>query len=90
MVENRAEFEKVEHLEVKVYKQRWFMLVLFCLYVMGSSSQWLQYAIIENIICSYYNVSNVAVNWTSLNFLVTFTLFIFPAMNLVEKYVSII
>ena len=85
---NRAEKEKVNLGEVKVYKRRWLILMLFTLYSIGSSSQWLQYAIIENVVSSYYNVSTNVVNWTSINFMVSYVTLIIPAMYIVEKYVS--
>lgn len=39
-----------ESLPIKVYKRRWFMLSLYTLYGALVAAQWIQYAIIANII----------------------------------------
>lgn len=77
-------------LQVRVYKRRWLILLVFIVYSIACLNQWIQYSIIGNIISRYYNVSALAVDWTSLNFMASYCVFIIPAMYMVEKYVSTI
>lgn len=74
--------------EYKVYTRRWFMLIIFVLYSASNAFQWIQYAIIANIIMQYYNVSSTAVDWTSMVYMVTYIPLIFPASYLLDKKVS--
>ncbi|KAJ9580080.1 hypothetical protein L9F63_004272, partial [Diploptera punctata] len=69
----------------KLYHRRWVMLFIFVCFEIGSSSQWLQYSIIANLITEYYNVDSSAVDWTSLVFMVSYIPFIFPASHLMKK-----
>ncbi|XP_012267119.2 uncharacterized MFS-type transporter C09D4.1-like isoform X1 [Athalia rosae] len=71
--------------EVRVYKRRWLMLFIFIIYTIACIGQWLQYSIINNIISRYYGVSNLAVDWTSMVFLVVFIPMVFPASYLIDK-----
>lgn len=56
--------------EYKVYKKRFLILLIFSLYSMSSSFQWIQYSIVTTIIAPYYNVSNVSINYTSLAYMI--------------------
>lgn len=69
----------------KVTKYRYVILLLFCLYSMSNSFQWIEYSIINNIFCHYYDVSTIAVNWTSVIFMVVYIPLIFPASWLLDK-----
>ncbi|XP_076039064.1 histamine transporter [Oratosquilla oratoria] len=69
----------------KVYGIRWLMLLLFVMYSMSNAFQWIQYAIITDIIVKYYDVSATAVNWLSMIFMVTYIPLIFPASWYLEK-----
>lgn len=62
----------------KVYPRRFAILIIFCLCSLTNGFQWIEYAIIQNIIVRYYNESlptnydskNNAVTWTSLSYMV--------------------
>ncbi|XP_046736540.1 feline leukemia virus subgroup C receptor-related protein 2-like [Diprion similis] len=71
-------------LEVKVFKKRWLQLVLFVLYSANIHIHQYQYTIINNIICKYYNVSSLAVEWTSIMFMVMYLILIIPCSYLVN------
>ncbi|XP_076242837.1 choline/ethanolamine transporter flvcr2a [Calliopsis andreniformis] len=73
-------------LETKVYKRRWLMLGLFTLYSGLSNFQWLQYSSIANIVSRYYGVSLLAVDWTAMAFMGYYTIFIFPATYIVNRW----
>ncbi|XP_046742854.1 uncharacterized MFS-type transporter C09D4.1-like [Diprion similis] len=69
----------------RVYARRWLMITIFILYAIAVIGQWLQYSIISNIIARYYDVSLVAVNWTSLVFLVIYIPMVFPASYVIDR-----
>ncbi|CAG9771186.1 unnamed protein product [Ceutorhynchus assimilis] len=69
----------------KVYKIRWFILVLFVFFSASNSLQWIQYSIISPVIKEYYGVTNEWVNWTSLVYMILYIPFIFPGSYLLEK-----
>ncbi|CDW54237.1 feline leukemia virus subgroup C [Trichuris trichiura] len=70
----------------RLYRRRWLILTIFCLLSMSNSFSWIQYSIISNIITSYYNVSYVAVDWTSLIYMVAYVPLILPATWVLDKY----
>ncbi|XP_059477083.1 uncharacterized MFS-type transporter C09D4.1-like isoform X2 [Neocloeon triangulifer] len=72
--------------EFKVYKRRWAILALYLCYDIISAFQWIQYAIIANVIVHYYNVPPQAVNWTSVIFMVAFVITIIPATWFYNKF----
>jgi FLVCR family feline leukemia virus subgroup C receptor-related protein len=82
--------EEEGRIEFKVYKRRWAILSLYLAYDVTSSFQWIQYAIIADVIVYYYNVSFFAVNWTSMIFMLAFVITIIPATWFYNKVVSLI
>lgn len=96
---NYADLEKSEDIvpteqiesqksEVRLYKRRWLILIIFVFYSMSNAMQWIQYSIISNIVQKYYNVTSFAVDWTSMIYMVTYIPLIFPASWLLDKLVS--
>ncbi|XP_046411146.1 feline leukemia virus subgroup C receptor-related protein 2-like isoform X1 [Neodiprion fabricii] len=71
-------------LEVKVFKRRWFQLALFILYSVNTYIHMYQYTIISNIICRYYNVSSLAVAWTTIISQVVYLVLIIPCSYLIN------
>jgi hypothetical protein len=43
-------------IEIKVYRRRWLMLVIFILVSMSSAFQWIQFSIINNLIMKYWHI----------------------------------
>jgi hypothetical protein len=74
---------------VKVYKYRWIILLIFCLYSAINFLQFLQYSIIANITAKYYDVDDTLVDLTGLMFMICFIIFCLPINFLIEKYVSL-
>ncbi|KAJ8667149.1 hypothetical protein QAD02_008811 [Eretmocerus hayati] len=72
--------------ETKIYARRWAILVIFVLYSASNAMQWIQYSIIGDKITAYYGVSDFAVDWTSMIYMVTYVPFIFPASYFLDKY----
>ncbi|XP_046627484.1 uncharacterized MFS-type transporter C09D4.1-like [Neodiprion virginianus] len=84
-IEKYENFLKPDTLEVKVFKRRWLQLVLFVLFSSSNSVQWLQYTIITNIVCLYYNVSRFAVASTTVVLMVSYMLLLFPTSYLINR-----
>lgn len=78
---------KIEKL--RVYKIRWLILGIFVMFSASNAMQWIQYSIIADTICKYYNVSTNWVDWTSMIYMVLYIPFIFPGSYLLEKLVSV-
>ncbi|XP_070511489.1 choline/ethanolamine transporter flvcr2b isoform X2 [Cardiocondyla obscurior] len=72
--------------EIRVYKRRWQILILFVVYSASNAMQWIQYSIISNIIMKYYNVSDYTVDMTSMIYMITYIPLIFPASYLLDKF----
>lgn len=77
-------------LNIKVYKRRWIVIAIFILYSGINALQWIQYAIISNIIMKYYNVSSLAVDWTSIIYMALYTPLVLPASYIVDKMVRLV
>ncbi|XP_046430609.1 feline leukemia virus subgroup C receptor-related protein 1 isoform X3 [Neodiprion virginianus] len=75
--------------ETKLYKKRWAILGIFVFYSASNAMQWIQYSIIANIVMKYYDVTDEAVNWTSLIYMVLYIPFIFPASYLLDKLLGV-
>ncbi|XP_025988428.1 feline leukemia virus subgroup C receptor-related protein 2 [Solenopsis invicta] len=78
------ELSDIGPLKLKVYKKRWLMLILYMIYA-GVNSQWIEYAIITNIVTRYYGVSSLMVDWTSMIFMAIYVVFAFPALYVIDK-----
>jgi hypothetical protein len=74
-------------LQCKVYKRRWLILLIFVLLCIVSTSQWTQYAIINNIVVRYYHVEIIYVEWTAIVFMAVYIPAIIPALMFLEKKV---
>lgn len=70
----------------RTFVKRWFMLAIFCLLSMTNAFQWLQYSIINNLLMQYYDVPSLAIDWTSMIYMIVYIPSIFPASWLLDKY----
>ncbi|XP_035227004.1 feline leukemia virus subgroup C receptor-related protein 2-like isoform X2 [Stegodyphus dumicola] len=71
--------------DTQVYRSRFLMLFLFVMYSMSNAFQWIEYAIITNIVSTYYGVQEIAINWTSMIYMASYIPLIFPANWILEK-----
>ena len=77
----------------KVYKRRWFMLLLFVAYSFSNAYQWIHLNIIGNVIIKFYNESLpedeyqrfLAIDWLSMLYMLAYIPLIFPATWLLDK-----
>lgn len=77
-----------KNLEIKAYKTRWIILAVYVLYTSINAYQWIEYSIITNIVVRYYNVSPVAVDWTSIIYMALYAPLVIPASFILDKMVS--
>jgi len=82
---NLASKECAEKEEYVVYNRRWLVLIMFVLYSASNAFQWTQLVIITSILEKYYNISTLAVYWTSMIYMVLYIPLIFPASWLLDK-----
>lgn len=74
------------NVQTKIYRRRWFMLAVFVLVSMMSAFQWIQFAIINDVITKYYSVSSQDVNWTSMLYMITYIPLIFPGAWIMDRW----
>lgn len=83
-VPNGGDLRLAEGPVTKLYRRRWFMVLLFSSYSLCNSFQWLQYGIISNIFINYYGVSSIAIDWMSMSYMLVYIPLIFPVAWLLE------
>lgn len=71
--------------EIKVTKKRYLIMVLFALYSMSNAFQWIQYSIVADKISKYYNVSTIAVNWTSIFYMILYAPLVLPGTWILNR-----
>ena len=67
------------------YPKRWFILFLFVVYSASNAFNWLDLVIISNVLEKYYNVSTMAITWTSMIYMAVYIPLIFPATWLLQR-----
>uniref|UniRef100_A0A915M0T1 Major facilitator superfamily (MFS) profile domain-containing protein n=1 Tax=Meloidogyne javanica TaxID=6303 RepID=A0A915M0T1_MELJA len=70
----------------KIYSRRYAMLTMFILLSASNAMQWIEYSIIAHIIHAYYNVEYTTVDWTSMIYMLTYMILIFPGSWFLDKY----
>ena len=65
--------------------RRWIMLLVFALYSMSNSFQWISYGIIMDKITLFYDVDSYTVDWLSMIYMLTYIPLVFPATWLLDK-----
>ena len=73
-------------LSIKLYKKRFFILTLFCLYSASNAFQWLQYSIITSKISTFYQIDNLTVNLTSMIYMFVFVPGMIPASWFLDHF----
>nr|XP_061824728.1 heme transporter FLVCR2-like isoform X1 [Nerophis lumbriciformis] len=72
-------------METKLYKRRWVMLFLFCIYSMSNAMMWLQYGIIGNIFKHFYAIDSLSLDWLSMIYFFTYIPLIVPVTWMLEN-----
>lgn len=74
--------------DLKLYKARWIILVVYMLYSMANAVHWIQYSIISNIAVKFYGVSNFAIDTTSTIYMIVYVPLVVPASWVLDRLVS--
>ena len=67
-------------------KKRWVVLFIFSQVTMANAAIWITIPSINNIIRSYYGVSDIVVDWFSMSFLLGYAIFALPASAFMERF----
>lgn len=70
---------------VKPTAKRYFIIAMYGICSMEKSFQWINLSSITNKVSKYYGVDNIAVNWTSVLFMITFIPLVLPTSWLIER-----
>lgn len=74
--------------DLRLYKARWIILVVYMLYSMANAVHWIQYSIISNITVKFYGVSNFAIDTTSTIYMIVYVPLVVPASWVLDRLVS--
>ena len=85
-IEKNAKLKSGAEKEYIAYPRRWLILALFIVYSASNAFNWLDLVIISNVLEKYYNVSTMAVTWTSMIYMAVYIPLIFPATWFLQKY----
>uniref|UniRef100_A0A7E4VV38 Choline/ethanolamine transporter FLVCR1 n=1 Tax=Panagrellus redivivus TaxID=6233 RepID=A0A7E4VV38_PANRE len=72
--------------ETKIYTRRYAMLVMFIMLSASNSMQWIEYSIIAHIIVDYYKVTYADVDWTSMIYMLSYMILVFPGSWFLDKF----
>ncbi|XP_050512591.1 uncharacterized MFS-type transporter C09D4.1-like isoform X2 [Diabrotica virgifera virgifera] len=71
--------------KIKAYTRRWLIMLLFIYYACVNAIQWIEYSSITHIVVKYYNVSTLAVDWTSTIYMALYPVLVIPASYIIDK-----
>lgn len=71
--------------DIKPTKKRYLILLLFCLHSMINAAQWIYLSSITSTVTEFFGVDNMAVNWTSMIFMLVYIPLVVPATWLFEQ-----
>ncbi|KAG5895664.1 hypothetical protein JTB14_008673 [Gonioctena quinquepunctata] len=77
--------EKSSKFEVKAFKRRWIIIMIYVYYACVASLGWIEYSSITPLVVKYYNVSTLAVDWTAIVYMAVYPFFIIPASYIMDK-----
>ena len=78
--------ESQDKVQTKLYKRRFFVLGIFCLYSTSSAFQWIEFAIITNIIIEYFDTTAFVIQWTSMIYMLSYIPLMFVATWMLDNY----
>lgn len=70
----------------RVFPRRFSIIAIFVLLSASNAFQWIQYSIIAHIVVHFYGVSYLAVDWTSMIYMITYIPLVLPATWVLDKY----
>uniref|UniRef100_A0A914WG69 Major facilitator superfamily (MFS) profile domain-containing protein n=1 Tax=Plectus sambesii TaxID=2011161 RepID=A0A914WG69_9BILA len=70
----------------RLFPRRFSILAIFVLLSASNAFQWIEYSIIAHIVVHFYDVSFLAVDWTSMIYMITYIPLVLPATWLLDRY----
>ncbi|TKR92355.1 hypothetical protein L596_007026 [Steinernema carpocapsae] len=70
----------------RVYSKRYLILLMFVCLSASNAMQWIEYSIIANIFVNFYGVSYGAIDWTSMIYMLTYTILVFPGSWFLDRF----
>lgn len=71
---------------IRLYTKRYAILAIFVVLSASNALQWIQYSIISHIVLYYYEVTYDQVNWTSMIYMGTYMILVFPGSWFLEHF----
>jgi cyanate permease len=70
----------------KVYRSRWFILIIYMLMVAANQLLWITFAPITGDSTRYYGVSDLSIGILSMSFMIVYVVVSIPASWIIDKY----
>jgi FLVCR family feline leukemia virus subgroup C receptor-related protein len=71
--------------DIRPTRKRYLILLLFCLHSAINAAQWIYLSSITSTVSKYYRVDNMAVNWTSMVYMLVYIPLVVPSTWLFER-----
>lgn len=75
----------IDRSDIKPTQKRYLILLLFCLHSAINASQWIYLSSITNTVSKFYQVDNMAINWTSMVYMLVYIPLVVPSTWLFEQ-----
>ena len=71
---------------IKVYRVRWFILLIYCINIMNNGVMFMGLSAIPNVSAKFYEVNTVYIEWISNIFLLTYVFIALPGSFLNKRF----
>ena len=85
-ITNKSGTSENQSVKTRLYKRRFFILGIFCLYSTSSAFQWIEFAIITNICLEYFDTTAFVIQWTSMIYMLSYIPLMFVATWMLDNY----
>lgn len=84
-IELSSKANYIDRSDIKPTRKRYLILLLFCLHSAINAMQWIYLSSITNIVSQFYRVDNMAINWTSMVYMLVYIPLVVPSTWLFER-----
>ena len=74
--------------DIKLYTRRWILMAVFIYYTISCGVHWVEFTSITNVMTRYYDVPAVWVEWTTIVYMVSYTICVVPTLYVIDRIVS--
>eukprot|EP00794_Sanderia_malayensis_P007513 gene7513-8347_t len=75
----------VDDIDIKLSAKRFLVLFIFSMITMANAAIWITLSSVSNVVTAYYSIQYAAVNWLSMSYLLSYSIFAFPASIFLSK-----